>query len=343
METTAHSSAAMSSQPELVSVDVLALIADAVICTDEDGRILFFNRAAEHFFQYSAQEVIGQPVEMLLPERYRAQHAQSVGSFAVGKVDTNRLMGNEREVWGRRKSGEEFPSEAIISRHSVDGRTILTVVNRDITERKEMDKQRDVIARELDHRINNMIAVVSSLVSLSSKSAESVADFAQSLQERLRALAATQKLLQQNRKRSIGLSELLLTELAFYRSGAGENIIIEGEPVVLCATALQPLALVFHELATNCAKYGAFSAPGGRVIVTSEYVSDEEENLFIIEWRESGGPAVKPPSRRGFGSSLIEQMIRLALRSEVSVNYEPEGLVCRMTFPRSRVEESCAT
>lgn len=70
-------------------------------------------------------------------------------------------------------------------------------------------------------------------------------------------------------------------------------------------------------------------------------MSGEDEKLFIIEWRETGGPAVKPPSRPGFGSSLIEQMIRLALRSEVSVNYQPAGLVCRMTFPRSRVEESC--
>ncbi len=343
MEATALSSATQSHRPYPVSVDVLALIADAVICTDEEGRILFFNRAAEQSFGYSADEVLGKDVELLLPQRYQAQHALSVRSFAVGKNGTNRLMGNQREVWGRRKNGEEFPSEAIVSRHSVDGRMILTVVHRDIAERKEMENQREAIARELDHRIGNMISVVSSLVSLSAKSAESIGDLAQSLQDRLRALAATQTLLRQERNGKITLSELLLAELALYRSGDGSNVIIEGDLVVLCATALQPLALVFHELATNSAKYGAFSAPAGRVTIASECASDGDEHVFLIEWRETGGPPVKPPSRQGFGSTLIEQMIRRALRAEVSMDYRPEGLVCRMIFPRSRVEESCET
>ncbi|WP_454596988.1 PAS domain S-box protein [Qipengyuania sp. SM2507] len=343
MEASALHSAAQSLQSNPVSVDVLALIADAVICTDEEGSILFFNRAAEQSFGYSAEEVLGKDVELLLPQRYQAQHALSVRSFAVGKNGTNRLMGNQREVWGRRKNGEEFPSEAIVSRHSVDGKMILTVVHRDIAERKEMENQREAIARELDHRIGNMISVVSSLVSLSAKSAESIGDLAQSLQDRLRALAATQALLRQERNGKITLNELLLAELALYRSGDGSNVIIEGDPVVLCATALQPLALVFHELATNSAKYGAFKAPGGRVTITSECVSDGDEHLFLIEWCETGGPPVKPPSRQGFGSALIEQMIRRALRAEVSMDYRPEGLVCRMTFPRSRVEESCET
>lgn len=128
-------------QSALMSVDVLALIADAVICTDEDGRIILFNRAAEQSFGYSTPEVIGQHVEMLLPKRHRAEHAHQVRSFASGGGAANRLMGHQREVWGRRKNGEEFPSEATVSRHSVDGRTILTAVHRDITERKELEKR----------------------------------------------------------------------------------------------------------------------------------------------------------------------------------------------------------
>ena len=327
-------------QPALMSTDVLALIADSVICTDEDGRILLFNRGAEQSFGYSASEVIGEHVEMLLPQRHRAQHVHQVRSFALEDGDADRLMGHQREVWGRRKNGEEFPAEATVSRHSVDGRTILTVVHRDITERKELEEQREAIARELDHRIRNVLAVVSAIVSLSARTGASVGEFAHSLQERLKALAATQTFLLRGTRGSINLSDLLLAELAHYRSPDGANVIIKGEPVALCSAAVQPLALVLHELATNSAKYGAFSDLRGSVTVTSEGLSDGDEGLLAIEWRETGGPPVKSPGQQGFGTTFIEQVIRRVFRADIVFDYRPEGLVCRMTLPRAKVEAS---
>ena len=143
-------------QSTIIYDDVLALIGDSVICTDEDGRVLLFNHAAEQSFGYDRAEVIGQPVEMLLPQRYCGERTDQVRSFASGEGATNRLMGRQREVWSRRKNGEEFPAEATISRHSVKDRTILTVVHRDITERKQLEKQNETIAQELDHRIQNV-------------------------------------------------------------------------------------------------------------------------------------------------------------------------------------------
>ena len=110
-------------QPAL-NVDVLALVADAVICTDEVGRILIFNQAAEQSFGYSASEVIGQRVEMLLPENQRAEHVRQVRNFGLGDGAANRLMGRRREVRGRRKNGDEFPAEAMVSaRRSTAGRS----------------------------------------------------------------------------------------------------------------------------------------------------------------------------------------------------------------------------
>ena len=131
-----------------MSVEVLPLIADAVICTDETGRVLLFNRAAEKSFGYAAS------------------HAYHLRSFALDDGEASRLMGRRREVRGRRKNGEEFPAEATISRHTVGGKIILTVVHRDVTERKTIEDQRDTIVQELNHRIANVFAVVSSLVSL---------------------------------------------------------------------------------------------------------------------------------------------------------------------------------
>lgn len=325
-------------QAALMGVDVLALIADSVICTDEVGRIVLFNRAAEQSFGYSAAEVIGQHVEMLLPQRYRAEHVHQVRNFASGDGAANRLMGNRREVWSRRKNGEEFPAEARVSRHSVDGRMILTVVHRDITERKELEEQREAIARELDHRIQNVFSVVSSLVSLSAKSAASVDEFRGSLQARLRALAATQAFLRRGARGSIGLRELFLAELAHYRSPDGANVIIKGEPVALCPSAAQTLALALHELATNSAKYGAFSDLRGCVTVTSECMNEGDQRLLAIEWRETGGPPVTPPREQGFGTKLIEQVIKRTFRADVIIEYRPEGLVCRMILPRAALE-----
>jgi PAS domain S-box-containing protein len=112
MQDSAFSFAPKPDQTALTGVDVLALIADSVICTDEDGRVLLFNRAAEQLFGYSAREVIGEHVEMLLPQRHRTEHAKEVRSFAVGDGDIDRPMSHLREVWGRRKNGEEFAAEA---------------------------------------------------------------------------------------------------------------------------------------------------------------------------------------------------------------------------------------
>lgn len=323
----------------LMSLDVLALIADSVICTDEDGRILLFNRAAEQSFGYSASEVIGEHVNILLPQRHRADHVHQVRSLAREESPVNRLMGSKREVWGRRKSGEEFPVEASVSRQTIDGNTILTVVHRDISERKQLDEQREAIAGELDHRTRNVLSVVSSLISLSARTATSVSELRDSLLQRVRSLAATQTLLKRDTRGRLTLNELLLAELAHYRDPDGVNIIIEGEPVALNPTAIQPLALAVHELATNSAKYGALSAPGGRVAIKVEGLSERDESLLLIQWRESGGPPVKPPDRRGFGSKFIEQVIERAFHADVSVEYRPEGLVCHLKLPRARVEE----
>ena len=317
---------------------MLALIADSVICTDEAGRIVAFNRAAEEAFGYSAGEVIGQQVEMLLPQRHREKHVHQVRGFAAGHREGNRLMGQRREVWGRRKNGEEFPGEAMISRHTGNSGTILTVVHRDITERKELEEQREAIARELDHRIRNVLSVVGALVSLSARSAESVGEFKESLLKRLSALAATQACLRYGARQSTGLSELLLTELAQYRTPDGGNVIVEGPPVAVAPTPAQTLALAFHELATNSAKYGALSDAGGRVTVTYAVTGEGDQSRLVVQWRDSGGPPVKPPTRRGLGTSLIEQVIRRTFRGDVVLEYPPEGLICRMTLPKAAVE-----
>jgi PAS domain S-box-containing protein len=325
-------------QVALMSMDVLALIGEAVICTDDDGRVLVFNRAAEQTFGYSRDEVIGQNVEMLLPQRFRPEHARQVRGFAAGRGDTDRLMGITREVWGRRKNGTEFPAEATVSRHSINGRTILTVVHRDISERKDLEERRDAIAAELDHRMSNMLSVVRSLVRLSARETTDVAVFEESLLGRLGALDRTQRALRAGGQQSTSLSELILAELEQYRTSKESNIVISGPPVALGSGPAQALALVFHELATNAAKYGALITAGGLVTVTSSFVGEGNDCFLDIEWRETGKSPTKESGRQGFGMSLIKQLIARTFRADVAISYLPEGLVCKMRLPRASLE-----
>ena len=333
-----ESSGLTADHPAVAAIDVLQFITDSVICTDASGQILLFNRAAEKSFGYTAAEMLGKSVNVLIPQRHRAQHANHVETFGLRAGTSNRLMGEQREVWGRRKSGEEFAAEATISRHSLDGRTILTVVHRDITERKELEEQREMIAHELDHRIKNVISVVSALVTLTANSASTVKELRDSLLERLISLATTQRFLARSRGASVEFAELLGAELAPYRSSDGTNVCIAGLPVTLRSSAVQPLALVMHELATNCAKYGAFSQPNGRVTISVDSEVLKGSRQVAIEWREAGGPLGRTPERLGFGSLLIEQMIKRVFRGEVTFDYRPEGLFCRMVMPAAALE-----
>lgn len=325
--------------PDLTAIDILPLVADSIVCTDERGRILLFNAAAERSFGYSAAEVIGKDVGMLLPRRYRDEHAEQVRAFGLGSGDSNRIMGHQREVMSLRKNGDEFVGEATVSRRVINGRTILTVVHRDITERKEMEEQREAVAHELDHRIKNVISVVSALVALTAKSASSVEEFRDSLQARLRGLAATQAFLARGKENGTDLNALLIAELAHYRASGGENVRIQGPTIALRSSAVQPLALAVHELATNSAKYGALSEPDGKVTITTEISARAGVSQFSLEWRETGGPPVRPPDRQGFGSLLIQQMIEKVFHGTILYDYRPDGLVCRLVIPIAGLEE----
>jgi len=124
---------------------ILEIAADAIITVDESQRIVHFNRGAERIFRYKASEVIGQPLNILIPERFRAEHPGHVARFAAG-AETARLMGHRREVAGLRKDGTEFPAEASISKLGLPGSLLLTVMLRDATERRQLERNQQLLA-----------------------------------------------------------------------------------------------------------------------------------------------------------------------------------------------------
>ena len=319
-------SCALLSDPEVQTI--LSLIGDGVISTDGDGTILYFNPAAETMFGYSAAEVVGQPVELLMPQHYRDDHKRSAARFAASARPEPRLMGARRDVVGRRKSGEEFPLEATLSRQDLASGRLLTVVIRDVSERKQREEEQQLIAGELAHRIRNLMTIVTSLVSLTACGSHDVDGFRDTLLARLMAISRANDALIAGAWRETQLRPLIDAELEPFRTPR-TPIILEGPKVRVSAKMAIALGLVMHELATNAAKYGALSCAGGRVEVDWSLCPDGQ---LAIHWREREGPPVRPPVKAGFGTEMIRRTLA-AQRGEASMHYNPSGFECGLRVP----------
>lgn len=198
----------------------------------------------------------------------------------------------------------------------------------DITERKEAEERLKLLAREVDHRANNLLTVVQATVALTH------APSAQALKEiltgRISALAHAHQLLAQARWEGADLRRLIEEELRPFQYGQADQTRIEGAQVALRPQAAQSVAMAMHELATNAAKYGALSMSTGRVEVTWRGGQDAEP--LTILWRESGGPPVTPPAKRGLGTTVVQRAVGGALRGRARFDWRPEGLVCELTL-----------
>jgi PAS domain S-box-containing protein len=302
--------------------EILACIADAVISTDVNGNILLFNPAAEKLFGYSAPEVLGRSIQLLIPPRFRENHNRHVASFGSASSDVARVMASEREVFGLRSDGTEFPAEAMLSRRFLGRMTLLTVVIRDTSIQKTLDEQRNLITSEMAHRFRNLMAVVNSVVSLSARSVSSVPEYRDALEGRLRSVSRTQEALLEP-GREVQLNELVELELAPFRNDPSNRISVRGSEVTIPAQQAVSLSLVLHELTTNAVKYGALSKLEGSVQVAWKTEQEGVVRYLLLDWIEKGGPPVMSPIRRGFGSALIESCFG---SSNSVVEYNPEGL-----------------
>ena len=199
-------------------------------------------------------------------------------------------------------------------------------------ERAKADMRQRVLNDELNHRVKNILAVIKSLVGHPVKEGRSLADYVTALKGRIQALALAHDQVVRGDGGGM-LAELIGAEVMPYRGG-GRSILIDGPPVRLDSRAFSVMALVLHELATNAAKYGALSADGGRLAIEWRV---EAGGDCVINWIESGGPPVRPPSRRGLGSTLIDRSIPYDLAGSSSIDFPAEGARARMVLPAKHV------
>lgn len=219
--------------------------------------------------------------------------------------------------------------------------SLLLVVARLLTQQAQEDSRslewfaqqnsiRNSLTRELNHRVKNTLANVLSIVSLTRRRATSLDEFAEGIDNRIRALSATHDLLTQSEWGTTPVRSVISVELAPYTNERDHEVVTEGPEVELAPNDALSLGLAIHELATNAAKFGALSMPGGKVSVTWKLVN---ENLAQIEWVESKGPKVDLPQKRGFGTDLIEKIVAHELRHPVELEFHPDGVRCTLLAP----------
>jgi PAS domain S-box-containing protein len=219
-----------------------------------------------------------------------------------------------------------------------DGRVVrVSGVTVDITDRKEAEERQTLLAREVDHRARNALAVVQSIVRLTR--AKTTQMYAATVEGRIRALAQAHNLISQSRWQGADLGSLVEEELNPYRSSEGDKIIAQGPAVSLRPVMAQTLALALHELATNAAKYGALSTASGKVRLQWELQSD----ALVLNWIETGGPPTEMPSTQGFGTQIINASIRSQLGGQVSFDWLANGLICTLSVPYRGAGEPAAT
>jgi PAS domain S-box-containing protein len=208
-------------------------------------------------------------------------------------------------------------------------------VHMDFTARKEAEERQSLLMREVDHRAKNALAVVQAVLRLTK--ADNAQEFGRAIEGRVAALARAQTLLTESRWMGADLNAMLRGELDPFLGNAGSTrVILDGPPLTVSPMAAQPLSMTLHELATNAAKYGSLSAPGGTLEL--RWSVDPAHDRLRLRWAESGGPPLAgPPRGRGFGSRVIRTTIHDQLGGEVSFEWQPTGLVCLMELPLGRV------
>jgi PAS domain S-box-containing protein len=295
---------------------------DAIVSKNLDGIITSWNKGAERIFGYVAEEVIGQPITIVIPQERHSEEQDILARIRRGeRID-------HFETVRQRKHGSRIAVSLTVSPvKNAEGKIVgASKIARDITEQKRSQDMIAALAREVEHRSKNLLANVQATVNLSQ--AETPEGLKQAIEGRIQALANVHSLFAESRWTGAELSTIASHELAPYAERAEGRVTIGGPSVLLEPNTAQAIAVTLHELATNAAKYGALSAPRGTLTLNWTHHAD---GPLRLRWSETGGPTIKaPPARKGFGGRIIERMIA-QLKGTTTFDWRPEGVVCEIT------------
>ncbi|QXX76300.1 PAS domain S-box protein [Methylovirgula sp. HY1] len=312
---------------------------DAILAKNLDGVIMSWNGGAERLFGYSPEEAIGQPVTLLIPPERHDEEPDILGRLRRGEriehYDTIR----------RRKDGRLIEISLTVSPIlNAAGKIIgASKIARDITERRRAEEQQNLLVREMDHRVKNLFALASSVVTLSARSPKTVEDLIAAVRARLGALSRAHTLTLAQITEGAGPTEQSTTMHALIETivapfdtsseSASSRVVITGPDISIAGPAVTSLAMLLHEFATNAAKYGALSVHDGYVTIECF----EESGQFGLIWSEHGGPPVDHTGVEGFGTMLGRATVKAQLEGEITRLWNPEGLTIRLSVARDRL------
>ena len=307
--------------------DLLDQSHDAIFTWKIGSGIVYWNKGAERLYKYTAEEAIGRSSHELLrtlsvvPMREVEWQIAHEGSWYGELTHTTR-------------DGRPVVVESRHVRVEYSGETYVLETNRDITERKAHEEYVQLLTREVNHRAKNTLSIVGAIArQTATKNPE---DFIERFSERIRALSANQDLLIRNEWKGVEIEDLVRTQLAHFAGLIDDSrIAVRGPRLRLKAAAAQAIGLALHELATNAGKYGALSTDKGRVDIWWQATA----NMFTMSWTENEGPPVIAPKRRGFGSTVIDTMVKQSLGGGVAIFYARSGLMWQLTCPAANALE----
>src|SRR5262245_60776023 len=300
---------------------------DAILSTDSRGTITTWNNGAERLYGYTAGEVIGRPIKILVPpDRPREDHRILERLKCGERIE-------DHETVRQRKDGSRVDVSLMISPvKDAEGNVVgASAIVRNITERKRAEEREKMLMAELDHRVKNVLSRVDMVLMSSRIGSSSIDEFTRSVKGRIQSMAAAHYLLSQKGWHGVGLEALVRNQLAPYASHA--NVAIHGTDVILTPAAIQAMGMVLHELVTNAAKYGAFSVPSGRVAVSWDRKPTGHAANLVFVWREFGAPPISVESKTGYGTRLIRELVPHELGGTVDLEFAADGVNCRIELP----------
>lgn len=323
---------------------ILDLADDAIISIDESQRIILFNQGAEKTFGYTATEVSGQPLDILLPERLVGAHQRHIDEFAASPIVARR-MGERQEIRARRKNGAEFPAEASISKVHVEGHTMFTVILRDVTERMLIEeriraslREKEALLKEIHHRVKNNLQVVSSLLGLQSRvvTDPEMRRMFQESQDRIHSMALLHESLYQSHNLSqIDFPEYIrqLAAHLFHSYGvAAERIHLRTDldSLSLHLDAAVPCGLIINELISNSLKYAFPDGREGEIRIELHDHADGMARLIVADNGVGLKADVDWVNTRSLGLRLVRTLAeQLGAKIEV---HSTAGLEVRLAF-----------
>nr|WP_245304057.1 PAS domain S-box protein [Agrobacterium bohemicum] len=296
----------------------------AILGTDLDMMVTDWNTGAEKLYGFSSEEIVGRSITLLVPDDRVEEEARIIARIKAGeRVETH-------ETVRRHRSGRLLDVSLTVSPiYDADGRIVgASKIARDITARKEAERVQELLIGELNHRVKNVLATVAAIARQTFTGAQDIETARTAFDARLQSLARAHDLLTRGSWEAASLRTAVSEALSPYPP---EQFDVSGPEVNISPKAVVGLALILHELSTNAAKYGALGVSSGRVTVSWDVSSSDAQ--LSISWKETGGPQVTPPSRKGFGSRLIEALSSGQLGGYVELNYDVCGVHCIISAP----------